>query len=70
MTVRKPRVYNTGGVRYESRSLFDAATMNQIGKDSQERALFYGEKDEVSDAFVWRGPGLGFMGPTCSRGRN
>ncbi len=49
--------------------LFDAATMNQIGKDPQERALFYGEKDEVSDAFVWRGPGLGYMGPTCSCGR-
>ncbi len=42
--------------------------MNQIGKDPQERALFYWEKDEVSDAFVWRGPGLGW--PTCSCGRH
>ncbi len=41
MTVRKPRVgnYNTGGVRCESRRLFDAATMNQLGKDPQEGAL-------------------------------
>ncbi len=72
MTVRKPRVgnYNTRGVRYESRRLFDAATMHQIGNHPQERALFYWEKDEVSDAFVWRGPGLGFMGPTCSCGRH
>ncbi len=50
--------------------LFDAATMNQMGKHPQERALFYWEKDEVSDAFVWRGPGLGFMGPTCSCGQH
>lgn len=49
--------------------LFDAATMNQIGNHPQERALFYWEKDEVSDAFLWRGPGLGFMGPRCSCGR-
>ena len=49
--------------------LFDAATMNQIGNYAQARAPFYWEKDEVSDAFVWRGPGLGFMGPTCSCGR-
>ena len=64
MTVRKPHVYNTGGVRCESRSLFDAATMKQIGNPRQERALFYGEKDEVSDAFVWREPGLGFRPKT------
>ncbi len=49
--------------------LFDAATMNQIGNHPQERALFFWEKDEVSDAFVWRGPELGFRAPTCSCGR-
>ena len=49
--------------------LFDAATMNQMGNHPQERTPFYWEKDEVSDAFIWRGPGLGFMGPTCSCGR-
>ena len=50
--------------------LFDAATMNQIGNHPQDRTAFFWEKDEVSDAFVWRGPGLGFMGPTCSCGRH
>ena len=43
--------------------------MNQIGNHPQERALFFWEKDEVSDAFVWRGPELGFRAPTCSCGR-
>ncbi len=50
--------------------LFEAATMNQVGNHPQERAPFYWEKDEVSDAFVWQGPSLGFSGPTCSCGRH
>lgn len=35
----------------------------------EERALLSRETDEISDTFVWRGPGLRFMGPTCSCGR-
>lgn len=50
--------------------LFDAATMNEIGNHPKERAPFYWEKEETSDAFVWQGPALGFSGPTCVCGRH
>lgn len=50
--------------------LFDAATMNQIGNHPAERGKFYWEKGEVSEAFIWHGPGIGFAGPTCSCGRH
>ncbi|HMB93779.1 MAG TPA: amidohydrolase family protein, partial [Rhodothermales bacterium] len=50
--------------------LYDAATMNEIGNHPKERAPFYWEKDEVSDAFIWHGAELGFRGPTCSCGRH
>ena len=50
--------------------LFDAETMHQIGNHPKERAPFYWEKDEVSDAFIWRGAELGFREATCSCGRH
>ncbi len=45
--------------------LFDASTMDQVGNHPRERAPFYWERDEVSDAFVWRGPALGFGVEAC-----
>ncbi len=46
--------------------LYDAATMNEVGNHPRERAPFYWERDEVSDAFVWQSADLGILGPTCS----
>jgi len=50
--------------------LFDAATMHEAGNHPKERGPFYWEKAEVSDAFIWQGPALGFQGPMCSCGRH
>jgi Tol biopolymer transport system component/imidazolonepropionase-like amidohydrolase len=35
--------------------LFDAMTMNEIGNHPRERAPFWFEREETSDAFVWQG---------------
>lgn len=64
-------IYNTEDVHsvMVNGRLFDAETMNQIGNHPAERALLYWEKDEVSDAFIWR-PGIGFGLPLCGCGRH
>jgi len=50
--------------------LFDAATMDEIGNHARARRPFYWERPGSSDAFVWRGPAVGFgVGPCgCQRG--
>ncbi|MFQ5569906.1 MAG: amidohydrolase family protein [Rhodothermales bacterium] len=65
-------IYNTEDILYVMANgrLYDAATMNEAGNHPKERAPFYWEREEVSDAFIWRGPELGFRGPTCSCGRH
>ncbi len=34
--------------------IYDAATMNEIGNHPRERGLFWWERDEVDDGWVWR----------------
>lgn len=61
-------IRHTEQVRYTmvGGRLFEAATMNEIGLREHARSPFYWERAETSDAFVWQGPGIGFVGDTCS----
>ncbi len=45
--------------------LYDAATMNEIGNHPRKRLPFYWEHPKTSDAFVWRGPDIGFGMTVC-----
>jgi len=46
--------------------LYDAETMNEIGNRSQKRAPFFWENARTSEAFVWKGMGIGFGEVQCS----
>ncbi|MCG8605299.1 amidohydrolase family protein [bacterium] len=60
-------IRNTESIAYVMKNgrLYDAETMHEIGNHSRQRALFYWEKPNASDAFVWRGTGVGFEEMTC-----
>ena len=60
-------IRNTESIIYVMKNgrLYDAETMNEIGNQPKERTAFYWEKPNASDAFVWRGPGIGFDEVTC-----
>jgi len=45
--------------------LYDAATMNEIGNHPRRQFPFYREHPKTSDAFVWRGPDIGFGMTVC-----
>jgi imidazolonepropionase-like amidohydrolase/Tol biopolymer transport system component len=40
--------------------LYDAESMNEIGNYSRSRLPFYWENSKTSEAFIWKGPGIGF----------
>lgn len=40
--------------------LYDAETMNEIGDYARSRLPFYWENQKTSEAFIWKGSGLGF----------
>jgi hypothetical protein len=46
--------------------LYDAATMNEIGNHQRPRGPFFWENARTSEAFVWKGPGIGFGEIHCS----
>ncbi len=46
--------------------IYDAMTMNEVGNHPRERTAFYWERPGSSDAFVWRGEGVGFELNHCS----
>jgi len=45
--------------------LYDAMTMNEIGNHPRDRGRFYWENPKISDAFVWKGAGVGFGEVMC-----
>ena len=45
--------------------LYDAETMNEIGLHPAQRMPFYWENAKTSEAFVWKGPGMGFGEVQC-----
>jgi hypothetical protein len=45
--------------------LYDAETMNEIGNRPRTRLPFYWENAKTSEAFVWKGPGIGFGEVQC-----
>ena len=60
-------IRNTESIIYVMKNgrLYDAETMNEIGNHPKERTAFYWEKPKTSDAFVWRGTGIGFDEVAC-----
>jgi len=46
--------------------LYDAETMHEIGNHSRQRGPFFWENSRTSEAFVWKGPGIGFGEFNCS----
>lgn len=46
--------------------LYDAETMNEMGNHPQKRNTFYWENAKTSEAFVWKGPVIGFGEIHCS----
>ncbi|MGH7596886.1 MAG: amidohydrolase family protein [bacterium] len=45
--------------------LYDAETMNEIGNHSRQRSAFFWENVRTSEAFVWKGAGIGFGEVQC-----
>ncbi|MGH7493070.1 MAG: amidohydrolase family protein [bacterium] len=45
--------------------LYDAETMNEIGNHPHTRLPFYWDNAKTSEAFVWKGPGVGFGEVQC-----
>ena len=45
--------------------LYDSESMDEIGNHPRKRGPFYWENPKTSEAFIWRGPGLGFELPGC-----
>ncbi len=60
-------IRNSDSVVYVMKNgrLYDAATMNEIGNHPRQRLPFYWEHPKTSDAFVWRGPDIGFGQTVC-----
>jgi imidazolonepropionase-like amidohydrolase/Tol biopolymer transport system component len=60
-------IRNTESIVYVMKNgrLYDAETMHEIDNHPRERAAFYWEKPNASDAFVWRGTGAGFEEMIC-----
>ncbi|MDZ7359422.1 MAG: amidohydrolase family protein [candidate division KSB1 bacterium] len=46
--------------------LYDAETMNEIGNHPRSRNTFFWENPRTSEAFVWKGAGIGFGEIQCS----
>lgn len=61
-------IYNSEKIKYTmiNGRIYDAMTMNEVGNHPHERAKFYWERPGASDAFVWRGPVLGYENNYCS----
>jgi imidazolonepropionase-like amidohydrolase/Tol biopolymer transport system component len=45
--------------------LYDAETMNEIGNHPRSRGRFFWENARTSEAFVWKGAGIGFGEVQC-----
>ncbi len=60
-------IRNTESIVYVMKNgrLYDAESMNEIGNHSRKRSPFYWENPKTSDAFVWKGPGIGFGELQC-----
>ncbi|MFQ5824733.1 MAG: amidohydrolase family protein [bacterium] len=60
-------IQNSESILYVMKNgrLYDAETMNEIGNHPRKRGRFYWENPRTSDAFVWKGVGIGFGERLC-----
>ncbi|MFQ5750523.1 MAG: amidohydrolase family protein, partial [bacterium] len=60
-------IQNSESILYVMKNgrLYDAETMNEIGNHPHKRGRFYWENPHTSDAFVWKGVGIGFGEQQC-----
>jgi imidazolonepropionase-like amidohydrolase/Tol biopolymer transport system component len=61
-------IQNSESILYVMKNgrLYDAETMNEIGNYQRQRSQFFWENARTSEAFVWKGPGIGFGEIHCS----
>jgi imidazolonepropionase-like amidohydrolase/Tol biopolymer transport system component len=60
-------IQNSESILYVMKNgrLYDAENMNAIGNHPRSRGRFYWENPRTSEAFVWKGPGIGFGEVMC-----